>query len=678
MKILIKSNKGYSNIPPLQNRIQDEGLDEVVYEDDEKCELLNKYFSFIFSLEDANIPLPDIERRTNNFLRDIVITTDEIVDIIKILNPNKASGPDIISHKMLKLCPEKIAVPLQIIFNKSLLQCKYPTSWKIAHVIAIFKKGNKSLPSNYRPISLISCVGKIMERVIYKYVFNHLQRNKLIYEYQSGFLPKYSTVHQLLEKYNCILNSLEKKEISCFVFCDFSKAFDKVWHKGLLHKIKSYGVDSNLLSWFSSYLQDRQQRVVINNSSSSLCNVSAGVPQGSVLGPLLFILYINDIAENLISLSRLFADDTSFSYSSRDELQIKTVIDHDLKELDEWSKKWLMSFNPDKTEIMLFSNTEIPELNFTFNGRTIPITNSHKHLGVTFSSDAKWSIHIENILSSIYKHLNVLRKLKYKLSRKNLEKLYLVYIRQIFEYASEVWDNCAVGNSNKLDQLQLEAARIVTGLPIFASSILIYKELSCESLTERRKRRKLQMFYNIQNNNAPRYLCDLIPPTIQSTTVYPLRNGSDIIIPFCRLSITCDSFIPSTIRQWNSLNPFLRNMESIAKFKTELRKQKDNRQVPKHFEIGPRQLNIALTQLRCFASFLNYDLFQVNIVSDPSCRCGANREDSYHFFFDCSHYANMRYKLFHNLSWLPNDCAIDLKLLTSGNPIFSNEQRNYL
>jgi hypothetical protein len=118
---------------------------------------------------------------------------------------------------MLKICPEKKAAPLQIIFNKSLLQCKYPTSWKIAHVIAIFKKGDKSLRSNYRPISLTSCVGKIMERVIYKYVFNHLQRNKLIYEYQSSFLPKYSTVHQLLEMYNCILNSLEKKEIEGLV-----------------------------------------------------------------------------------------------------------------------------------------------------------------------------------------------------------------------------------------------------------------------------------------------------------------------------------------------------------------------------------------------------------------------------------------------------------------------------
>ena len=186
--------------------------------------------------------------------------------------------------------------------------------------------------------------------------------------------------------------------------------------------------------------------------------------------------------------------------------------------------------------------------------------------------------------------------------------------------------------------MQLEAARIVTGLPIFASSILIYKDLCWELLAERRKRRKLQMFYNIQNNNAPMYLCDLIPPT-----VYPLRNGSDIIIPFCRLSNTYYSFIPSTIRQWNSLDPPIRNVDYIAKFKTELRKRKDISQVPKHYEIGPRKLNIILTQLRCFASFLNYDLFQVNIVSDTSYRCGANREDSYHFFVDCSHYSNNIY-----------------------------------
>ena len=190
----------------------------------------------------------------------------------------------------------------------------------------------------------------------------------------------------------------------------------------------------------------------------------------------------------------------------------------------------------------------------------------------------------------------------------------------------------------------------------------------------KRKRRKFQMFYNIQNNNASRYLCDLIPPTIKSTTVYPLRIGIDIIIPFSRQSHTYDSFIPSTIRQWNSLDPSVRNVDYIAKFQTELRKRKDISQVPKHYEIGPRKLNNILTQLRCFASFFKNDLFQVNIVSDPSCHCGANREDSYHFFLDCFHYSNIRHILFQNLNWLPNYCVLDLTLLTCGNPTLSYEQ----
>ena len=172
-----------------------------------------------------------------------------------------------------------------------------------------------------------------------------------------------------------------------------------------------------------------------------------------------------------------------------------------------------MTFNPDKTEIMLFTNLEHPEINFTFEDNIISTIESHRHLGVTFSTDAKWNAHIENIVSSVSKHINILRKLKFKINRSNLEKLYLVYIRPIFEYASEVWDNCGSVNASKLERLQLEAARIVTGLPVFVNSNFIFRELGWETLQERRTRRKLQLFYNIQNNNAPGYLSNLIPPT---------------------------------------------------------------------------------------------------------------------------------------------------------------------
>ena len=333
-----------------------------------------------------------------------------------------------------------------------------------------------------------------------------------------------------------------------------------------------------------------------------------------------------------------------------------------------------MSFNPDKTEIMIFSNVEYPELLFSLNERTIPVVTSHKHLGVTFSADAKWNDHINNIATSISKHLNVLRKLKYRLNRQNLEKLYITFIRPIFEYASELWDNCGIGNIDKLEKLQLEAARIVTGLPIFTKSEKIYSELGWETLQERRKRRKLQMFYSILNGNAPNYLCRLIPPTLQSTTIYPLRNGDDIIVPFCRLSVTTESFIPSTIRQWNSLDLAIRNLNSVSKFKSETKRNSKNLPIPIYYSYGPRKLNIILTQLRCSASFLNDDLYRVNIVSDPSCSCGHRREDPYHFFFQCTKYINLRQILFNKLDWLPNDLHLDVNLITHGSMLLTRQE----
>ena len=359
-------------------------------------------------------------------------------------------------------------------------------------------------------------------------------------------------------------------------------------------------------------------------------------------------------------------------------MQIKSAIDHDLKKLDEWSKTWLMCFNPNKTEIMMFSNTKILNLKFSLNEKEIPIVPVHKHLGVTFTNDAKWNQHIENIIISVSKHINVLRKLKFRLCRKNLEKLYLVYVRPILEYASEVWDNCGVVNSNKLEHLQLEAARIITGLPAFTKSEIVYNEIGWEKLSERRQRRKLQMFYNMQNNCAPDYLCKLVPPTIQSTTIYPLRNGNNFIVPFCRLSLTSDSFIPSTIRCWNRLNPTIRRTESNSRFKNELKKIHQPKSIPDYYSFGPRKLNVILTQLRCSASFLNYDLNRVNIVPNPSCICGANIENAYHFVFECNCYSIIRTNLFNNLNWLPDALAINLSLLTRGSNDLTDEQNELI
>lgn len=430
--------------------------------------------------------------------------------------------------------------------------------------------------------------------------------------------------------------------------------------------MNAYGINGNLLSWFGNYFKNRKQQVINRSAVSSFSFISAGVPQGSVLGPLLFLIYINDIGEKLHSLSRLFADDTALGYSSRNVDEINTVINHDLNELNVWSRSWLMSFNPDKTEIMVFSNIDTEnDFNFSFEGKNILLTDTHKHLGVTFSSNAKWNDHVENIIKKIYKHLCMLRKLKLRMNRVNLEKLYLIFIRPLFEYACEVWDNCGSWYSNKLERQQLEAARIITGLPIFTKTVFLYQELGWETLAIRRQKRKLQLFYNMRNGTVPNYLCDLVPPTIQSTTVYPLRNGSDLIVPFCRLSLTTDSFIPSTIKSWNKLDTSIQSLDTITKFKNALRLNSDYpKQLPKHFSYGPRKLNIILTQIRCSASFLNYDLFKINIVASPNCNCGFPREDAEHFFFFCKRYSLLRNDLLHSLIWVPFN--IDLNLITKG------------
>ena len=239
--------------------------------------------------------------------------------------------------------------------------------------------------------------------------------------------------------------------MNCQIFCDISKASDRVWHKGLPLKLKNYGIDGNLLAWFEDYLKNRNPNVFINNTFSSQRFISAGVPQGSVLGPLLFLLYIDDISDELNGLVRLFADDTSLSYSSADlKIEIEIILNEDLRKLSEWARKWLILFNPTKTEVMLISNIFYDDtLNLVMDGTILKLVEIHKHLGVILSSNNKWSKHIDSIIASASEQIAFLRKLKYKFSKQTLNTLYCTYIRPLFEYASDVWDGCNDADANR-------------------------------------------------------------------------------------------------------------------------------------------------------------------------------------------------------------------------------------
>ena len=614
----------------------------------EKAECLNKYFASISTINEENCPLPPFELKCPNNLSNITCTADEIKTLIDILNPNKASGPDGISNKMLKPVAKEVSVPLSILFNRSFREGKFAENWKHSNVIPLQKKGDNSEPSNFRPVSLLSGLGKLQERIAFKNIHNYLNENNLIYKYQSGFLPGHSTTFQLIDIYHHICQAIDNNQYACMVFCDVSKAFDRVWHKGLIFKLKQLGIDGDLLEWISNYLNNRQQRVVIKSCKSDFKRTNAGVPQGSVLGPLLFLIYVNDISESLLSLTRLFADDSSLFYSATSIFDIEGIINSDLQVLTNWAKQWLINFNPLKTEAILFTLKQFANFpKLIFNNTVIQFVNDHKHLGLTLSNTGTWHKHIENILSSASKVIGIMRKLKFTLSRVALNQIYFSFVLPILEYSSIVWDGCSQQDSIALGRLQNEAARIVTGLTRSVSLENLYRECGWSSLGDRRKQHKLAFMYRSANLLVPSYISDLIPPIVRETTNYPLRNRNDIATPFCRTELFRKSCIPSSVAMWNSLDDNLRNSSSLNSFKYNLKKDTfASVKVPIYYTYGDRYSSVMHARIRNNCSNLSHDLFINHLTQNPLCSCNLEIENAEHFFFRCPKYVNERTLLF--------------------------------
>ncbi|MCG7883227.1 MAG: reverse transcriptase family protein [Candidatus Thiodiazotropha endolucinida] len=551
---------------------------------------------------------------------------------------------------MLKAVAKEISVPLCILFNRSFREGIFATSLKESNVLPLFKKGDKSLPANYRPISLLCNIGKLQERIVFKNIYNHLHEHHLLYKYQSGFLPNHSTTFQLIDIYHHVCQTFDNEQFSCMVFCDVSKAFDRVWHRGLLFKLRQYGISGLLLEWISDYLTNRTQRVVIRSCTSTAKNVNAGVPQGSVLGPLLFLIYVNDIADPLLSLTRLFADDSSLYCSASKVSDLEGIINHDLLCLSAWARQWLVNFNPSKTEAILFTlkkTYNLPQI--VFNGIPVTFVTDHKHLGLTLNNTGKWHTHIENIVASASKIIGIMRKLKFSFHRSALNQIYMAYVLPILEYSSVVWDNCTVLESNTLEKLQNEAARIVTGLTRSVSLENLYHECGWVPLRLRRQEQKLSFIYKAINGQTPDYISEITPSFVRETTNYPLRNQNNLAVPFTRTEISRKSCIPSSASLWNSLEEDVRSASSLSQFKSRLKhlRPNSNDKVPSFYLTGDRYNSVMHARIRNKCSNLKNDLFNNHLCPTPICNCNQGAEDAEHFFFKCPLYQEKRIVLFH-------------------------------
>ena len=625
----------------------------------DKAEAFNHFFLSHSDIDDSNAQLPD-EQNFQVGLDNILATEQEVNDLLKCIDPSKATGPDGISPRLLKEAGEGIVPSLTKLINFSLSTSKVPHSWKLANVIPLFKKGEKSDVNNYRPVSLLSCVSKILERIVFKHLFNYLREINFISIHQSGFQSGDSTVNQLSYLYHFFCDALDKKKNVHIVFCDIKKAFDRVYHKGLIYKLKKAGIHGVLLNWFQNYLADRYQQVIIRGQKSEIGVIKAGVPQGSVLGPLLFLIYINDLTNVVHNCKvKLFADDTSVFIDFTNIDEAADALNDDLNNIQNWADQWLVNFSPAKTKLMTCSFKKKQVTDIKFNNIELSSVESHKHLGLTLSSDLSWTNHITDMLKSVSVLVDVLKKLKYDIDRKSLELTYFTFIRPKLEYACHIWDNCSKCDSDKLESLQLDMARLVTGARKGTSHELLYQETKWQLLSERRQCIKFKNLLKIVNNQTPLYLQTLLPANIG--TIRPnSRNADNYYVVKTRTETFRSSFIPSSIKMWNSSNPNERSIDYVM----ELMKVKNN----DIFYIGNRAENIKHAQLRMNCSKLNAHLFSLHVVDTSACLCGNPVEDNYHFFLDCPLYYMLRINLFQQLQSLEiNDIDISLLLYGSDN-----------
>ena len=297
---------------------------------------------------------------------------------------------------------------------------------------------------------------------------------------------------------------------------------------------------------------------------------------GSILGPLLFLVYINDIVRDIGSNIRLFADDTSLFIIVDNPVTAADSLNTDLTKISQWAATWLVTFNPAKSEALLFSRKlnrpQHPPL--YMQNHLISEVDVHKHLGLYFTNDCTWHNHINYIKEKAWHRLNIMRKLKFKLDRKSLETIYLTFIRPLLEYGDVIFDNCTQYEKQELDKIQNEAARIATGTTKLVSLATLYNEIYWETLELRRYNHKLTLFYKMVHNITPLYLSSLVPQSVSNLSRYNLRNSNDLQTIDARTNQFYNSFLPSSVRAWNNLSVEVKQCESVNSFKCLLQKEK--------------------------------------------------------------------------------------------------------
>ena len=416
-------------------------------------------------------------RLINNFVFD-ECNENEIKSIISSLDAFKSIGPNSIPTHILQLLKEEICNPLKKIFNLSFSTGQHPDILKISKIIPIFKKGSRLLVSNYRPISLLSNLNKILEKIVHDRIYKFLEDYQCIYSLQFGFRKKHSTNHALIDITETIRQAIDNKNFACGIFVDLQKAFDTVNHDILIAKLDHYGIRGTANDWFESYLKNRTQFVSIFLGYESLTKpINHGVPQGSVLGPLLFLIYINDL-HCAIKSSKVyhFADDTNFLNIGNSPKQMEKLVNADLKILYYWLLANKITLNCDKTEIIFFHKPgeKVPEMKIKMNGHRIYPSKNIKYLGIYLDETLNGGFHCETLMKKLKRANGMLCKARHYITTNDLKTLYFAIFSSHLIYGCQIWGQCTNVFNKKVFKLQNRALRIISFSDFRADSNPLY------------------------------------------------------------------------------------------------------------------------------------------------------------------------------------------------------------
>ena len=516
----------------------------------------------------------DEKNPENNYFSIPHISQEKVEKYLKNIDISKATGSDNIGPRLLKLAAPFISDSLKHICNHSINNSTFPDKWKEGKVRPLHKSGSKDDTNNYRPISILPVISKLLEKHVHDSLMAFLTSHKLLHSTQSGFRPNHSCETALLLMINKFLEAINNSQIIGMVMVDFRKAFDLVDHILLLKKLRHYKLSAEAVNWFSSYLLNRKQKVVINNTESATENIVCGVPQGSILGPLLFLLFINDLPLYTNNVSTdLYADDTTLFQIGESQVSIERSLQLALLNLSEWCKLNGMLLNTAKTKVMIITTVQKRlhlnnnYLHLTYNDDTLKTVETEKVLGVHIDNNLTWSVHIDSIAKKISSNLWLLSKLKEYLSTEHRVQFYKTYIQPHIDYCSSIWGGTSQHNLNRIYRLQKRAVKIILNYE-YDDIAVSMDTLKVLNVYERIFLRKAKFMFKISKSITPSYINQMFSLRSMNETLQSLRSTSNLnfLTPRPQKEIFKQSLIYSGPVIWNNLPDYLKNIETTDSF----------------------------------------------------------------------------------------------------------------